>query len=290
MDLRKFNISPATADEAFSLLDYQPFVIDDDRYTGVAYSWLHTPDARLAGFSHEAFRFDRRTLPEEKYRLSFVDNRMLAATYDNFIDVVTRHVPGGTLLDVSCNNGYFPVLASLKGCTRAVGLDPFSGPYRKKSFDLLNSITGAKAEFLHGGYSFNHHVLYESEDGVNATVLEETFDIVTNSAFMFHTGEPLHFLWTLSRHVRKALLIYSGFTDDDDLTIRFNPAQNMEATFPNCFNDGTVMSTKLFRESMRLLGFKSVEQIAPPPSGIQDRTPLAGMPRYGIMKAFLCLR
>ncbi len=143
---------------------------------------------------------------------------------------------------------------------------------------------------MQGGYSFNHHVLYESADGVNATVLEEQFDIVTNSAFVFHTGEPLHFLWTLARHTRQALLIYTGFTDDDDYIIRFNPAQNFSATFPNCFNDGTVMSTKLLVESMKILGFKTVEQIPPPPGGLQDKQPLAGMPRYGIMKAFLCLR
>ncbi len=290
MDLRTYGISSATADEAFSVLDYQPFVIDDNRYTGVGYSWLHTKDARLAGFSHEAFRFDRRTLDEVAFRTSFTDNRMLAATYDNFINVVTQRVPGGTYLDVSCNNGYFPVRASLKGCSRAVGIDPYSGPNRQKSFGILNSITGAKAEFVQGGYSFNHHVLYESADGVNATVLEEQFDIVTNSAFVFHTGEPLHFLWTLARHTRQALLIYTGFTDDDDYIIRFNPAQNFSATFPNCFNDGTVMSTKLLVESMKILGFKTVEQIPPPPGGLQDKQPLAGMPRYGIMKAFLCLR
>ncbi len=124
MDLRTYGISSATADEAFSVLDYQPFVIDDNRYTGVGYSWLHTKDARLAGFSHEAFRFDRRTLDEVAFRTSFTDNRMLAATYDNFINVVTQRVPGGTYLDVSCNNGYFPVRASLKGCSRAVGIDP----------------------------------------------------------------------------------------------------------------------------------------------------------------------
>lgn len=290
MDLRTYGISGATADEAFSVLDYQPFVIDDNRYTGVGYSWLHTKDARLAGFSHEAFRFDRRNLSDEIYRLSFQDNRMLAANYDNFIDVMTRRVPGGTFLDVSCNNGYFPVLASLKGCKRAVGLDPYAGPNRQKSFEVLNSITGAKAEFVHGGYSFNHHVLYESSDGINAVVMEDTFDIVSNSAFLYHTGEPLHFLWTLARAARQALFIYAGFIDDDDYIIRLNPAQNFEATFPNCFNDATVLSTKLFIESMKILGFRTIEQIPPPPQGLQDQTPLAGIPRYGIQKAFLCLR
>ncbi|MBM3532354.1 MAG: hypothetical protein FJX60_04875 [Alphaproteobacteria bacterium] len=220
MDLRRYRPSAGQVEEAASLLDYQPFVIDDNRHTGVAYSWLHTADARLAGYSHIAFRFDRRKLAPDVYRTSFDDNRALALTYDNFIDVVTAAVPGGTFLDVACNNGYFPVVASLRGCSRSVGLDPFSGPYRKKGFDVLNAITGAKAEFVHGGYALNHHVLYESNDGVNASVLEGEFDIVTNSAFMFHTGEPLHFLETLARHTRKALLIYSGFLDEDDYITR----------------------------------------------------------------------
>lgn len=288
MDLRKLGISPEAADEAFAVLDYQPFVIDDDRHTGAGYSWLHAQDARLA--SYDDFRFDRRTVPDEIYRVSFAANRALAATYDNFIDVITQRVPGGTFLDVSCNSGYFPVLASAKGCSRSVGLDPFFGPNRQKSFRLLNALMGARAEFVQGGYAFNRHVLFETPDGLNATPIEETFDIVSNSAFMCHTGEPLHFLTTLARHARRALFVYSGFTDDDDYVIRYNPPRNVAEILPNCFNDGTALSTKLFLESMRQLGFRSVEQIHPPPSGVQDRTPLAGLPRYGIFKAFLCLR
>ncbi|MBM3533493.1 MAG: methyltransferase domain-containing protein [Alphaproteobacteria bacterium] len=217
---------------------------------------------------------------------------MLAATYDNFIEVVTVQVPGGTLLDVACNNGYFPVSASLRGCSRAVGLDPGSRTILSVSVGALNAITGAKAEFLSGGYSSDHHLLYTAPDGVNATPFEETFDIVTNSALLCHMSEPLYFLSTLSRHARRALLIYSGFIEDDDYLFRYNSVSNWNVTlpFPNCFNDGTAMSIKLFRESMRLLGFKSVEQIAPPPTGLQDREPFAAMKRYGTMKAFLCLR
>ncbi|MBM3533492.1 MAG: hypothetical protein FJX60_10710 [Alphaproteobacteria bacterium] len=60
--------------------------------------------------------------------------------------------------------------------------------------------------------------------------------------------------------------------------------------FPNCFNDGNAISTKLFLESMKVLGFSKVERIPPPPGGIQDKEPLFGIKRYGIMKAFLCLR
>jgi hypothetical protein len=288
VDLRAFNISKEMADQIFPVLDYQPFVVDGDRHTGVAYSWLHTEDARLS--SDKAFQFDRRTQPADVYHTSFVANRMLAATYDTIIDAVTRRVPGGTFLDVSCNNGYFPVLASLKGCSRAVGLDLSAVPERRKSFDLLNAITGSRAQFLEGGYSFDHHLLFHSSDGRNAVALEDEFDIVTNSAFLIHTGEPLHVLAALARRAKRALLIYCGFLDEDDFIIRYNPAQNRAAPFPNCFTDGTVLTTKLFIESMRLLGFSSVERIPPPPTGIQDATPLPGMTRYGAWKAFLCLR
>lgn len=288
MDLRTFGIAKDVADQIFPVLDYQPFVIDDSRHTGVAHSWLHTDDGRLS--SDKAFQYDRRTTPEDVYRASFVANRMLAATYDNFIDAITHQVPGGTFLDVSCNNGYFPVLASLKGCSRAAGLDLSAVSERRKSFDLLNAITGSRAQFIEGGYSFDHHLLFHSTDGRNAVALTEDFDIVTNSAFLIHTGEPLHFLAALARRARKALLIYSGFLDEDDYIIRYNPAVNLSSPFPNCFADGTALSVKLFVESMRLLGFTSIEQIPPPPAGIQDREPLAGMRRYGAMKAFLCLR
>ena len=51
------------ADQTAALLHNQPFVIDDDRHTGVAYSWLYSGDPTEDRYGD--FVFDRRTLPQE---------------------------------------------------------------------------------------------------------------------------------------------------------------------------------------------------------------------------------
>src|SRR5215469_14252883 len=47
VDLRPFNLSQTMVQKAANVLNYQPFVISSELQTGVAYSILHSFDARV---------------------------------------------------------------------------------------------------------------------------------------------------------------------------------------------------------------------------------------------------
>src|SRR5580765_3058998 len=108
MDLRKHHLSPAQIDKGMACLNYQPFVLSDDVCTGVAYSWIATSDG---GRSENVtnFMLDRHTCDAGLWERFWGANRRLASMYDDFVDAIVEHVPKGTLLDLACNNGYFPV-------------------------------------------------------------------------------------------------------------------------------------------------------------------------------------
>lgn len=304
MDLRPFNPTPAQAETARRLLDYQPFVIDDDHCTGIAYSWLHATDPTRAGFDWDSSRFSRTRLPADVWQKAWAANRQLAATYDRFIDVIAERFPGASFLDVSCNNGYFPVQARLKGMGDCAGLDPLD---RSQSLALLNAICGTDAKYIRGGYVFGSNMMAEHVDPradrddatsvlvagqhVAAIPMLDQFDVVTNSAFMCHVGEPLHFLGALAGITRHALLVYNGFVETDEYLIRFNPPRSfIQGQFPACYNDGTALSVGLLKESMRQLGFPKITAIESPPNGLASDWHLARMAKFGKWFAFLCER
>jgi transposase InsO family protein len=81
--------------EAVALLHYQPFVLDDDRHTGVAYSWLYSEDPTRDRYGE--FLFDRQALAEEVWRKAWDANRRLAAMYDGFAGVIANTCGHGSL-------------------------------------------------------------------------------------------------------------------------------------------------------------------------------------------------
>jgi hypothetical protein len=126
---------------------------------------------------------------------------------------------------------------------------------------------------------------------LTARPMFEQFDVVTNSAFLCHVGEPLHFLGALANIARHALLIYNGFLETDEYLIRFNaPRSFIQGQFPACFNDGTALSVGLFKESMRQLGFPKVTALPNAPGGLPRDWHLAKMSKFGRWIAFLCER
>src|SRR6266480_714106 len=148
MDLRTFGGNAAQADVAAALLHYQPFVIDDDRHTGVGYSWLHSHDPTRDHYAK--FLFDRRIVSPEVWAKAWDANRRVAAMYDDFVDAIAGFCRDGSYLDIGCNTGYLPVRASLAGIPKSAGLD--CDDY-SRSFAFLNEVTGSKAQFLSGDYN-----------------------------------------------------------------------------------------------------------------------------------------
>jgi SAM-dependent methyltransferase len=262
MDLCEFRTTPEQTEAAAQLLRYQPFVLDDDRHTGVAYSWLYTADPTAAGNSD--FIFDRRTIPAEVWTKAYEANRRLAAMYDGFIQrILDVCPPGGSYLDIGCNTGYFPVHASLAGIRTAAGID--LGDYTN-AFRLLNEITGASAKFAVGSYDPCSHTI-----GLKESLGVERYDVVSTSAVLCHLPDPLYFLRALGRLASRAVFIWNSFVETDELLIRYNPPNKFSnAEFPNGFDDGTSISLGLLFLSMAKLGFSNYEELQTQPDWMPE--------------------
>jgi len=282
MDLRQFHPSQNQAEAASRILRYQPFVIDDQRHTGVAYAWLHSSDPTRV--SSEDFFFDRRSVTEDVWNKAYDANRRLASMYDAFIARIADACPqGGSYLDIACNTGYFPVRASLAGVPMAVGID--LGDFTP-AFRLLNEITGSSASFGVGGYdSRSHSVTMPDSFGL------QTYDVVSSSAFLCHVPDPLHFLKAIAGLASKAVFLWSGFLESEELLIRYNPPNKFTpADFPSGFDDGTSISLGLLFLSMSKLGFANREELKPAPDWLPEDWHSRGIPQYQKFRAFLFWR
>src|SRR5580700_3911246 len=140
MDLRA-HLHGVDIEAAAAVLNYQPFILSDEIQTGVAYSLLHSDDPRVA----PQLVFRKSTCAPERWDNAVVANGRLRAMYDDMLDEMSLLFPGGTLLDVACNNGYFPVGAELRGM-RGTGMDLGN---HSGAVSLLNDALGTKAKFVH---------------------------------------------------------------------------------------------------------------------------------------------
>jgi SAM-dependent methyltransferase len=252
MDLRRFQPTEAQQRRAASALDYQPFIISDDVQTGVAYSWFHGGDPRV-----KPPLLFRRGGEHDWERVTDA-NRRLAAMYDDLLDEAARRFPKGSLLDIACNNGYFPVGAELRGM-RGTGSDAGFSYWR--SFRLLNEITGASARYRRSVYDPGKHSLRAwSRHGPR---VRGRYDVIVASAIMCHIPDPLHFLAELAR-LGDAILFWGQVVESENLLISYRPphaALSQFRTFPICFNDNTRLSRGLFYKSLELLGFRDIVEI-----------------------------
>jgi SAM-dependent methyltransferase len=262
MDLRQFRTTPEQIEAAAQLLRYQPFVLDDDRHTGVAYSWLYTADPTAA--RNPDFFFDRRAIAPEVWTKAYEGNRRLAAMYDGFVErIVEICPPDGAYLDLGCNTGYFPVSVSRAGIRTAVGVD--LGNFTP-AFQLLNEITGASARFSTGGYSSCSHTIQVNENlGVGR------YDVVSASAVLCHLPDPLYVLRAMAQLASRAVFIWNSFVETDDLLIRYNPPNKFsDAEFPHGFDDNTSISLGLLFLSMSKLGFSNHEELQTQPDWMPE--------------------
>ncbi|HEX3656964.1 MAG TPA: methyltransferase domain-containing protein [Pirellulales bacterium] len=243
MDLREFNTNEDHVAAGVDVLNYQPFILSDDVQTGVGYSWRNRSDPRFpTGF---VFHREQR---QEQWNDITEANAMLRRTYDGLIRFIAERFPGKTLLDVACNNGYFPVRAELYGMAPSFGMD--MGSQHSYAIEFLNGTCGTHATFLHASY-----------DPISHTApVEGKYDVVVASAIMCHLPDPLNFLAFLASKAREAVFFWGQVIDTDNLLVCYSPPhQNLhDRPFPYCFNDNTRISRGLMELSFKQLGFKEV--------------------------------
>jgi SAM-dependent methyltransferase len=252
MDLRQYDLTGTRVAEGKRLLNYQPFRLSDSVHTGVGYSWLHASD--LDHLNRPQLVFDKAADDEDTWQKSFVAYRLLARTYDAFLDTAISECPGGSYLDLCCNSGYLPVAASKRGMNPSIGVDV--GDFSAQ-IEFLNKATGSRASFASGEYRPREHRFI--------LPFTRRFDVVSNMAFMCHVPDPLHLLKSISELSDHAVLLWSGFPREDAMVIRYPAAPNQFSAeaFPWGFDAGTAISDSLLVLSMRYLGFSRHREIVP---------------------------
>jgi SAM-dependent methyltransferase len=284
VDFRDTQLDEETIDEIQSLIiegliSYQPFIFAEDLEAGVGYEFekghyaglVHFPD--MPADLRSSPDLARRLLPAHN-KLHFRDaNRRLAAYYDYIIDWILGEVgdaSGLSFLDVGCNNGYLPLGFLHRNALRAAGCDrqDFS-----RVFGLLNRINGSEAEFIHAWYEPSSHRL----DGVGS------FDVVTSMAMLCHVSDPLHLLKALGEISRKALFVWTLFSDDEGNVVRYgDPRGDYPGDrFPYCFDNMTVLSAQLLRKSVEMMGFSRLVEL--PPLGEMPSYSWKGFPFRGFL-------
>ncbi|MGP0059743.1 MAG: class I SAM-dependent methyltransferase [Beijerinckiaceae bacterium] len=246
MDLRPH--LAGTIDRAKEVLNYQPFILSDDVQTGAAYSWVSARDPRVS----PPLVFDRADMTVAEWERTTDANRRLRKMYDDQLDEVARRFPGGSLLDVACNNGYFPVGAELRGM-QGTGMDYYD---YSQSVSFLNKTLKTNAKFIHAAYDSRAHKL----------PLRKEFDVTVVSAIMCHLPDPLNFLRAVSGVTKGALLFWGQMVNSRALIVSYQaPHRDLSELkdFPYSFNDNTRISRALFDLAMAQLGFREVVEISP---------------------------
>jgi hypothetical protein len=234
---------------AEKVLNYQPFFITSELQTGVAYSVLHSHDARIS----PPLVFHRRDWSEEEWAKIAAANQGQRAMYDAFTNAIAQRYPGGSLLDVACNNGYVPVAARMAGMGRCAGLD--SGLHQRHSVAFLNAVLGTDVQFFHRSYSPIHKC---------AEILPQKFDVVCALAILCHLPDPLHFLSYLASLANEAVFFWGQVIDTGHFLVSYkNPHPNLGSArpFPYGFNDNTRLSMGLFQYAMESMGFSRQVEI-----------------------------
>lgn len=273
MDLRLFSPTEEQTTRAAHLayherLFYQPFIVSDDLEVGMGMEMVSGHSGLLSAKNIPDQYKDTPGVtrwlinPENEKRFT-EENQCIRELYDNMISFVEDKMGPASnfsFADVGCCSGYFPVKLSLHGAKRAVGYD--RSDYTE-AFDLLNEITGAKAEFVNKGYRSG------TVEGA------EQADIVFSIAVLLHLSDPLHHLSFLGNLAGKAVFIWTntmGAMDtenEEDLLIRFNPPNRyyVGSRFPYCF-DLVYVTPALLRVSLEKMGFTEIHEFDRRPAGM----------------------
>ena len=299
MDLRSLHPSPAQLQRAVDLvgrglLCYQPFIFSDEMETGAGLEFTGAEFQGMVYLAHPPPRFLARKEisrllvdPAKRERFS-ESNRRLRVLYESFIEEIeTRLGPieRHTFAEVGCCSGYFPLSLAKRGAKLAVGFDRVDyGP----SFRLLNGILGTHAHFVHRPYRVKGEVARGRLSWLRVLrrellrvaaplrhpwlALGARFDVVLSVAVLVHLSDPLQHLAYLGQMARKALLVWTTTSDDENGRSIHYLASNryyLEERFPHCF-DVVQVSPALLRHSLELMGFTEIHQIANRPDGMPE--------------------
>lgn len=276
MDLRHCQLTAQHRGVAAQILNYQPFIISDDIQTGAAYSQLYHRDPRVA-----APLVFYKSEWQDKWDTVTRATGWQRAMYDDFLRAIAERYPGGTLLDVACNNGYFPVRAEMFGMGPSVGMD--TGGQYAASMGFLNIVCGTHASFIHATYDPTTH----------SAPIKGRFDVVMASAIMCHLPDPTYFLAFLGSLAKEAVFLWEQQIDSDDLIVSYSPPHESlvhpdtpgTASFPHSFNDCTMISRGLYETAMKSMGFKNIHYLhwkpewGPPPGVTTPAEPSPHIPQ-----------
>jgi SAM-dependent methyltransferase len=253
MDLRPYLRDPAMLKKASELLRYQPYILSDDLQTGVGYSWVYGQQGGNVSGPHE-WICDRRTAtPEQWSRFTDAGTR-LRTMYEDWLEAISSRFPGGSLADIGCNSGYFPVRAQLLGMRGCAGYD---NPGFAPAFEVLNRATRAGATFHGTMYDFYTHTL--------PGCAPASFDVACASVVFCHLPDPLYFLACLGKIARKGVFLFTGMGDSDGYTVHYQEPNFFRPhdplPFPHGFDLGTGLSRGLLYKSMEWMGFKECVEV-----------------------------
>ena len=252
VDLTPLKLSETLALEAARVLNYQPFVVTPELQTGVAYSIVHAADARVS----PPLVFHRSAWSDEDWKKISSSNQSQRTMYDTFVEAVALRYPGGSLLDVACNNGYIPVAARKAGMGACAGMD--LGPQYRESIKFLNKVLGTDVDFFQRCYSPVNRC---------AEPLRRKYDVVWVSAILCHLPDPLNFLSYVASLANEAVFFWGQVVDTEHFVIAYNkPHPNLGdlRAFPYHFNDNTRVSMGLLKHALMSLGFSQAMEISYP--------------------------
>lgn len=247
MDFRHLKLDAARCEPLTQFLNYQPFYLSEDCQTGAAYSWYHTADARVA----PPMIFRRSEWSNAEWDQITAANGRQRTMYDAFVRFIADRYPGKVMLDVACNNGYFPVRAEMFGMAPSFGLD--LGPHYARSIELLNILCNTHATFVFKPYDVKTHT----------SAIEDTYDVVVANTIMWHLPDPTYFLAFLGRLAKEAIFMWVHILDTDELLVSYgrphpNLADPRRPRYPHFFNDFTQISRGLLELAFESMGFPNI--------------------------------
>jgi len=245
MDLRP-HLTAAQVPIGARVLNYQPFILADDLQTGIAYSWFRGGDPREQ--PPLVFRYSDWGAEWEQISAR---NGALRRMYEDFILEIARRYPAGSLLDVACNNGYFPVRAELAGMRRCAGID--LGRHYRYAVRFLNDVLGTSAKFMHGRYDPRERSMTPGR----------RYDVVCASAILCHLPDPLEFLACLGRTANEAIFFWGKVIETNEFIIAYDKPHLAfsDEPFPYGFNSDTQLSRGLLIWSLEKMGFREVIEL-----------------------------
>jgi|GEM_PF-5746450 len=269
MDLRDRNLSPENlkAIEQFIVerrLGYQPFIFADRLEVGEGLRF-HDGEASSGHIYWPDAPTEIQNLLVDCPEHFRECNRNLRTIYEFLLDTLVQKFDSNishlTFAEIGCNTGYFLHGLGVRGAKRCLGFD-FTN--NKKVFEWFNQVLGINSEFYFAEWdSLSHSLRYAEIPEV---------DVVLSIAVLCHVADPLQHLAYLCDRARKAVLVYTPVTQDNNLSIEFgHPAKYPKALkYPLNFDNDIRLSIPLLKLALEQSGFGELYPI-PCPQNVSEK-------------------